>query len=107
MDKTKPCRCVRRGGTLLGVAAMTGSGKIILNYVSPEARFRGVSKALMQQLEEQASALGLSECVLETTQTALRFYLSLGYVRSEESYPLSLTGMPATVLRKNLVSSRA
>jgi hypothetical protein len=47
-------------GTLLGVAAMTGSGKITLNYVSPEARFRGVSKALVQQLEEQASAIGLS-----------------------------------------------
>jgi N-acetylglutamate synthase-like GNAT family acetyltransferase len=94
-------------GALLGVAAMTDSGKITLNYVSPEARFRGVSKALMQQLEEQASALGLSECMLETTQTALRFYLSLGYVRSEEGYPLSLTGMPATVLRKNLAASRA
>jgi len=91
---------------LLGVAAMNESGKITLNYFSPDARFRGVSKALMQQLEERARALGLDECLLETTQTALRFYQSLGYVRSEESYPLSLTGMPATVLRKNLASPR-
>jgi N-acetylglutamate synthase-like GNAT family acetyltransferase len=88
--------------TILGVAAMNNSGKITLNYVSPDARFRGVSTAIMQRLEAQARVLGLRECVLETTQTALRFYQSLGYVKSEESYPLSLTGSPATVLRKSL-----
>jgi N-acetylglutamate synthase-like GNAT family acetyltransferase len=93
-------------GTILGVAAMNDSGKIPLNYVSPDARFRGGSKALVQQLEAQARALGLSECMLETTQTALRFYRSLGYVKSEETYPLSLTGSPATVLRKNLKPSQ-
>jgi N-acetylglutamate synthase-like GNAT family acetyltransferase len=94
------------GETILGVAAMNASGKITLNYVSPEARFRGVSKALVQQLEAQARALGLGECMLETTQTALRFYQSLGYVKTEETYRLSLTGSPATVLRKNLQSTR-
>jgi hypothetical protein len=67
-----------------------------------QARFRGVSKALVQRLEARARTLGLGECVLETTQTALRFYESLGYVKSEQSYPLSLTGLPATVLRKVL-----
>jgi len=89
-------------GTLLGVAAMNDAGKITLNYVSPHARFRGVSKALVQRLEARASTLGLRECVLETTQTALRFYESLGYVKSEQTYPLSLTGLPATLLRKVL-----
>ena len=75
----------------MGVAAMNEAGKITLNYVLPEAQFRGVSKALVQQLEAHACALGLSECVLETTQTARRFYESLGYTRSEGTYPLSLT----------------
>jgi GNAT superfamily N-acetyltransferase len=88
--------------TVLGVAAMTDTGKITLNYVSPEARFRGISKALMNRLEARAKALGLSACVLEATQTALRFYQGLDYVRTEHSYPLSLTGMAATVLRKHL-----
>lgn len=32
-------------GTVSGVAAMTDTGKITLNYVSPHAHFRGVSKA--------------------------------------------------------------
>lgn len=75
-------------GTLLGVAAMNPAGKITLNYVLPEARFCGVSKALVQQLEGQARILGLRECVLETTQTARRFYESLGYTKIEETYPL-------------------
>lgn len=93
-------------GTLLGVAAMNATGKITLNYVLPEARFCGVSKALVQQLEAQARALGLRECVLETTQTARHFYESLGYTKVEETYPLSLTGLPATVLKKNLETSQ-
>jgi N-acetylglutamate synthase-like GNAT family acetyltransferase len=92
-------------GTILGVAAMRDSGQITLNYVSPDARFRGVSKALMLRLEARARTLGLTECVLETTRTALRFYQSLGYINSEESYPLPLTGEPATSLRKTLQSS--
>ena len=90
---------------MLGVAAMNDSGKITLNYFSPEARLWGVSKALIHRLEARARALGLSKCVLETTQRALSFYQGLRYVRSEESYPLSLTGTPATVLRKTLASS--
>jgi hypothetical protein len=47
MDKAKPCRRGGGGGTLLGIAAMTDTGKITLNYVSPHARFQGVSKALI------------------------------------------------------------
>jgi len=89
-------------GRLLGCAAMNGGGKITLNYVAPEARFRGVSKALVAALEAAAKKLGLAECRLESTQTALRFYRRLGYVDADEGYILPLTGTPATVLRKRL-----
>jgi stringent starvation protein B len=37
---------VTDGEAILGVAAVTASGEVILNYVSPDARFRGISKAL-------------------------------------------------------------
>src|ERR1051325_8047689 len=47
------------GGAILGVAALSPAGEILLNYVSPDARLRGVSKALVARLEEEASALGL------------------------------------------------
>src|SRR5579863_4169096 len=32
---------------IIGVGAMTHGGEITLNYVSPDARFRGVSRALL------------------------------------------------------------
>lgn len=90
------------GRRLLGCAAMNRSGKITLNYVSPEARFRGVSKALVAALEATAQRAGLAECRLESTRTALRFYCRLGYIETQESYILPLTGTPALVLCKRL-----
>lgn len=89
-------------GKILGVGGMDHAGKITLNYVSPDARFRGVSKALVQSIEDKARALGIDECSLDTTQTALQFYQGLGYAINEDSYTLPLTGMPAMVLTKRL-----
>ena len=66
-------------GRILGVGAMTASGEITLNYVSPDARLRGVSKALMRRLEQQAAELGVATMTLQSTLTALRFYGSAGY----------------------------
>jgi GNAT superfamily N-acetyltransferase len=67
------------GDAILGVAAMRSSGEITLNYVAPTARFRGVSKALLQHLETTAAALGVDRCVLTSTATARKFYLAAGY----------------------------
>jgi len=64
---------------ILGVAAINNSGGITLNYVSPDARFRGVSKALITRLEAKASELGEPRVTLQSTATACRFYLSAGY----------------------------
>ena len=66
-------------GVILGVAAINNSGKITLNYVSPDARFRRVSKALVARLEACALEFGFSGVTLESTATARRFYLSAGY----------------------------
>jgi N-acetylglutamate synthase-like GNAT family acetyltransferase len=89
-------------GRMAGVAAMTDSGKITLNYVDPGVRFRGVSKALLSSMEENARTLGIRECFLESTQTALRFYVALGYAKNERTDLLPLTGSSATVLSKQL-----
>ncbi|MGH6665431.1 MAG: GNAT family N-acetyltransferase [Pseudolabrys sp.] len=67
------------GGAIAGVASMTHAGMVTLNYVSPDTRFRGVSKALLAALERKAAELGLSECRLESTKTARRFYEQAGY----------------------------
>jgi GNAT superfamily N-acetyltransferase len=43
---------------ILAVGCVNDAGGIILNYVSPEARFRGVSSALLETLELRAMAQG-------------------------------------------------
>jgi N-acetylglutamate synthase-like GNAT family acetyltransferase len=73
------------GTTILGVGAVTSDGEITLNYVSPDARFRGVSKGLLKQLEAKAQELGNGMCALTSTETARQFYLSAGY--EEQSTP--------------------
>jgi GNAT superfamily N-acetyltransferase len=47
--------------------------------VSPGARFRGVSKALIGRLEARALEFGVRTVTLESTATARGFYLSAGY----------------------------
>jgi len=67
------------GKALLGVSAITDSGHVTLNYVAPEARFRGVSRLLLRRLEDRARELGIATCRLKSTETAHKFYLSAGY----------------------------
>jgi predicted GNAT family acetyltransferase len=67
------------GSAILAVGAVTSSGEITLNYVSPDARFAGVSKALLNRLEAKTLELGNHTCTLTSTETARRFYLSAGY----------------------------
>jgi GNAT superfamily N-acetyltransferase len=69
---------VDRGG-VLGVGSVTDAGEITLNYVCPDARFRGVSRALIGALEERARWRGNGRCHLTSTDTAHAFYLKAGY----------------------------
>ena len=66
-------------GAILGVGSITDAGEVLLLYVSPDARFRGVSKAVLAALEEAARARGAAVATLISTGTARRFYLSAGY----------------------------
>jgi GNAT superfamily N-acetyltransferase len=67
------------GDVILGVGAIRSSGEIILNYVAPDARFRGISKAILAQLEARASDLAVEIVTLESSATARKFYLAAGY----------------------------
>ena len=73
-------------GNILAVGSVTDAGEITLNYVSPDARFRGVSRALLGALEARAVARGNTRCTLTSTATARRFYLASGYV--EDGLPV-------------------
>jgi GNAT superfamily N-acetyltransferase len=72
------------GNTVLGVAYLTRSGEVRLNYVSPDARFLGVSSALIAAIEAEAMRWGLIRLTLKSTATAHHFYLERGY-RDESS----------------------
>jgi GNAT superfamily N-acetyltransferase len=74
-----------RGSAIVAVGAVTSSGEITLNYVSPDARFAGVSKALLNRLEEKAREFGHTTCTLTSTETARRFYLAAGYEQQSSS----------------------
>ena|SRR5579871_4243767 len=67
-------------GAVLAVGGVEDGGEILLNYVSPDARFRGVSRAMLRALEARAAARGAIRCTLASTVTARRFYLEAGYV---------------------------
>ncbi len=85
-------------GTILAVGSVTDAGEITLNYVSPDARFRGVSRAMLGALEARAAERGNTQCSLISTATARRFYHAAGYVEdgppqgkfgTTGSYPMS------------------
>lgn len=84
---------------VLAVAGILHSGEITLNYVHSTARFRGISKSLIKELEKKAVAIGMKKLSLNSTSTARQFYLSLGYKEANPEtgmfgntvYPMSKT----------------
>lgn len=60
-------------GRVVGVCALKPPGEITLNYVSPDARFRGVTKALPRQAELEVSDLGAKTVMLQSSLTAFAF----------------------------------
>jgi GNAT superfamily N-acetyltransferase len=79
---------------IVAVGAVTDAGWINLNYVAPEARFRGISHALLGALEARAAARGSTACSLQSTGTARRFYLARGYI--ETGPPIEAAGHPTS-----------
>jgi GNAT superfamily N-acetyltransferase len=75
---------------ILAVGSVTDAGEINLDYVSPDARFRGVSRALLATLEARVAERGNTRCTLTSTETARRFYLASGY--AESGSPLGIFG---------------
>jgi GNAT superfamily N-acetyltransferase len=67
------------GDTILAVGSVTDGGEITLCYISPDARFRGISRALLGALETRAAERGNKRCTLHSTLTARRFYRAAGY----------------------------
>lgn len=67
------------GDRMLGVGLTAWDGRVLLNYVSPAARWRGVSDALLRRMEEALRDRGCAAAVLESSVTAGPFYHDRGY----------------------------
>ena len=82
-------------GGIIGVGGVSHAGKITLNYVSPNARFQGVSKSILTALETYSREAGNIACTLLSTRTAHPFYTSAGYREiGEPEYWGKLIGYP-------------
>ena len=88
------------GDAVLAVGGVTDAGEITLNYVSPDARFQGVTKALLAALEARAKERGNRSCALLSIQTAYRFYLAAGY--ADDGAPINKVGSPGQPMAKEL-----
>ena len=90
---------------ILAVGGLAHPGEITVNYVSPQARFRGVSSAMVAELERRALALGAREIALLSTETAHRFYIARGYV--DVGIPAGKFGTAASYpMRKVIAAAR-
>jgi len=94
-------------GAIAAVGAVTDSGEILLNYVSPAARFHGASRALLAALEKRAAERGATRCTLISTETARSFYRARGYEEvgaavmkfgMESGYPMVKPLAPSSAL---------
>jgi GNAT superfamily N-acetyltransferase len=54
-----------------------------MNYVLPDARFQGTSRAMVQAMEARTPEHGAERFVVVSTTTARRFYTRCGYVARE------------------------
>ena len=73
------CLTIQEDGRLAAVGMVVWRGEIVLNYVVPEARFLGASKALVAHMEGHLRARSVGRVTLLSTHGAQRFYQSLGY----------------------------
>lgn len=89
-----------REGVIAAVGAIDDRGRIGLNYVAPEHRFAGASKALLAAMEDALRAAGHREARLESTQTAYRFYQAAGWTDEAQETGPAGAGLP---MRKALV----
>ena len=89
-----------REGQIVGTAMLGANGTIALCYLVPEARFLGLGKAMLTELEDEARRRGQTCITLGSTKTALPFYLRNGY--SDTGQTESAFGLTAIVMQKEL-----
>jgi len=88
-------------GEVVGFGMMSREGEVILLYVSPDSVGSGAGHGLLEALERQARAWGLSELFLDSTLTAKGFYERQGYRGAGSCRPRA-DGLFCLAMRKRL-----
>ncbi len=88
-------------GQIAGIGAVSATEGVLLNYVSPDFQYCGVSKALMAALEDWLKEQGQDVCHLTSTATARQFYKTLGYLPDGEPQT-GRSGNPVFPMKKLL-----
>lgn len=70
------------------------SGYVLSVYVEAEYRGRGIARALMERIREEAIARGVTRLALHASSFGMPLYRSLGYVQNPSYLELDLTGGP-------------
>lgn len=78
-DLSAPLLVAMSNDQVAGVGKIDRQGYIQLCYVAPEAVRSGYGKGLVTAMEQLAAGWYLDRVTLESTRTALPFYISLGY----------------------------
>ena len=75
-------------------------GVVLMNYIAPDQRLKGLSSAMLAHLEASMLANGLAEGRLVSTATACQFYKKRGWQAYGEQMPcMGVAGQP---MRKTL-----
>ena len=87
----------------VGMLQPTGNGQGQLRFmaVAPEAAGQGLGRRIVAALETRARAVGLTEVVLHSRESAVGFYQRLGYAVVEPSHTL-FGVIPHFLMRKQL-----
>lgn len=84
-----------RAGRMVGVGATSGPDEIALVHVAPEARFTGVSAALLAVMEARLRQAGAVRLRAVSTLTARPFFLARGWLDLGDPVEnFGLTGFP-------------
>ncbi|MFT3814051.1 MAG: GNAT family N-acetyltransferase [Acidovorax sp.] len=93
-----------RSGQTLGFALVV-KDELALCYVVPQVLHQGVGKALLREAASQAIVRGVEVLRLDSTRTALPFYLRNGFSITGPSR--SWAGLEAQPMNKNIVANIA
>ena len=85
---------------VVGFGMVSAAGELLLCYAASSVRFQGVGKAMLQEMERWAVAVGLTGLRLESTKTALPFYERHGFKASGPA--TTFAGMGGQPMSKRL-----